>query len=187
MSAGRYGTGDRRQAVALFFRSIIILSLVLFASPALAWEATVLSVHDGDSIVVSRADNGERVKIRLSGIDAPEMPVSGRWEAQPYCKKSRDFLRAMLPVGSRVTLIDMGLDKYTRNVAAVVSLPDGRVAQEELLKAGFAWVYRQYCKGCVQWLALEQEARSARRGLWKQQNPVPPWEWRKGNRSEGTL
>lgn len=153
--------------------------LLLFTSPAMAWQGTVVSVHDGDSIVVARAENGERVRIRLSGIDAPEMPVKGRWEAQPYCKKSRDFLRAMLPIGSRVTLVDAGEDKYTRTLAAVVSLPDGRVAQEELLRAGFAWVYTQHCRDCRQWRALEAEARAKRRGLWRGDKPVPPWEWRR--------
>lgn len=164
----------------MFIRCACVVVLLFLSSPALAWQGTVVSVHDGDSITVTREENGERVRIRLSGIDAPEMPVSGRWEAQPYCKKSRDFLRAMLPTGSRVTLVDMGLDKYTRTVAAVVSLPDGRVAQEELLRAGFAWVYVKYCKDCRQWRALEAEARAKRRGLWRSENPMPPWEWRRG-------
>lgn len=75
----------------------------------------------------------------------------------------------------------MGPDKYTRTLAAAVALPDGRVAQEELLRAGLAWVYRDYCRKCVYWFNLEEEAKNAHRGLWRQNNPVPPWEWRKGN------
>ena len=85
----------------------------------------------------------------------------------------------MLPAGTKVSLVDMGLDKYKRTIAAVVSLPDGRVAQEELLKNGLAWVYRQYCKNCPQWLELEKQARQDKLGLWQQADPVPPWDWRK--------
>lgn len=74
-------------------RVLLALSiLILFASPALAWETTVISVHDGDSITVKRKSDGERVKIRLSYIDAPEMPVKGRWQAQPYCQTVTRFL-----------------------------------------------------------------------------------------------
>ncbi len=160
-------------------RLFVFFFLVLFALPAWAWEGAVVSVHDGDSITVRREEDREKVKIRLYGIDAPEMPVKGRWEAQAYCKRSRDFLRGLLPQGSRVAVMDMGFDKYTRTVAGIVSLPNGKIAQEELLRAGLVWIYPKYCPDCRQWKTLEEEARAARRGLWQQKNPVPPWEWRR--------
>ena len=47
-----------------------------------------------------------------------------------------------------------------------------------------AWVYDGHCdlKMCVQWNAMEQQARTAGRGLWKDDNPVAPWKWHAGSR-----
>ena len=47
-----------------------------------------------------------------------------------------------------------------------------------------AWVYDGHCdlKMCTQWNAMEQQARTAGRGLWKDPNPVAPWKWRAGSK-----
>lgn len=156
-----------------------ILIILALAVPGYAWDGTVYRVSDGDTVTVTRTETGERVRIRLYGIDAPE----GRgkaWEPQPYSRVATNFLKSLLPVGSRCAVMDMGYDKYERTVGAVVSLPNGTVVQEELLKAGLVWVYPKYCHDCRQWTALQEDARAAKRGLWKDGRPVPPWEWRKG-------
>lgn len=150
--------------------------LLCFALPANAWTGVVVSVHDGDTITVRRDDSEEKVRIRLHGIDAPEFPAH-TWKAQPYCKKAHTFVKAML-LNQPVAVIDMGYDKYTRTVAGIVSLPQGDVIQESLLREGLAWVYPKYCRNCDQWIEIEAEARDARKGLWRQNDPVPPWEWR---------
>ena len=49
---------------------------------------------------------------------------------------------------------------------------------KELLSAGLAWHYKQYSRD-PEMAKLEFQARSAKRGLWAEPNPVPPWEWRK--------
>ncbi len=69
------------------------------------------------------------------------------------------------------------LDRYGRTIGEV-SLPDGRVLNRELVKAGFAWWYRRYAPEDVRLEQLENEAREAGRGLWADAEPVPPWEWR---------
>ncbi len=67
-------------------------------------------------------------------------------------------------------------DRYGRTVG-VVLLQDGRSLNRELVRAGFAWMYRRYTND--QNLSdLEEEARLARRGMWVDANPLPPWEWR---------
>lgn len=167
------------------FIGFIFLLFICF--PAFGWQGKVASVHDGDSLRVVRLEDRRHIKVRLSGIDAPEMSVKGRWQAQPYCKASRDLLREILPVGSIVTIVDMGTDKYGRTLATVVSLPDGRVVQEELLRSGLAWVYRRYCKSCDYWIQLEEDARKNMRGLWRDNHPIPPWEWRKKQITRGSL
>ena len=57
-------------------------------------------------------------------------------------------------------------------------LPDGNVNQE-LVKQGWCWRYRKYAPGDTVLKELENEAREARKGLWADPQPMPPWEWRK--------
>ena len=168
-------------------RATIPLFCLALAVPALAqsvekeiWEAKILRIVDGDTAVVRRTENGKQVRIRLYGINAPEMPDL-QWKRQPYGRAAKDFLEKMLPFGSRVMVEAMGRDRYNRAVA-LISLPDGNQVQEELLRAGLAWVYPQHCTlraVCDGYRALEQEAKQAERGLWADMQPVPPWEWRK--------
>ncbi len=77
---------------------------------------------------------------------------------------------------------DLGQDRYGRTVG-VVLLPDGRSLNRELVRAGFAWMYRRYAND-QSLNDLEEEARVAGRGLWADRNPIPPWEWRTMRRRE---
>jgi hypothetical protein len=63
----------------------------------------------------------------------------------------------------------------------VCGFPDGRSLNRELVREGYAWWYKQYSKDASLGV-LEGEARAAKRGLWADQNPVPPWEWRAASR-----
>jgi len=134
--------------------------------------AIPVAVTDGDSIVVEPVEGGNRVKIRF-GIDAPE-------RKQPGGEASRGFV-SDLALFMTVDVQERGIDRYKR-ILAVVSIPYGEVLQEALLTAGMAWVYRKYCRDCGDWLALEEEARDAGRGLWASPDPMPPWEWRSEQR-----
>ena len=53
--------------------------------------------------------------------------------------------------------------------------------KEELIKEGLGWVYIRYCKLplCVEWQGLESEAKFGKRGLWREQGEIPPWEFRR--------
>jgi micrococcal nuclease len=79
-------------------------------------------------------------------------------------------------VGS-VAILQRDIDRYKRTVAEII-LPDGRNLNQELVRARLAWWYRQFAKRDSVLPALEQEARAAKRGLWSDPSPVPPWEWR---------
>ena len=61
-------------------------------------------------------------------------------------------------------------------------LPDGRNLNHEVVKAGMAWWYRRYAPDDSTLQRLKQEARQAKRGLWQDAKPVPPWEWRRERR-----
>ena len=129
-------------------------------------EGRVVRVRDGDSIVVLRGGVG--VEVRLDGIDCPEL-------AQAFGRKAKNFTSG-LAFGKSVRLSGKGKDRYGRELADVL-LPDGRSLNRELVSAGFAWWYRKYSsdRGLE---SLEQAARKARRGLWADSGPVPPWDFR---------
>jgi endonuclease YncB( thermonuclease family) len=64
---------------------------------------------------------------------------------------------------------------------------DGQDANLEQLKAGMAWFYRYYQKELTPdtrklYAQAEDKARVERVGLWRNKNPMPPWEWRRLNR-----
>jgi micrococcal nuclease len=127
----------------------------------------VVGISDGDTIKVMH--NGKAEKIRLHGIDCPE-------KAQPFGTKAKQFTSEMV-FGKTVTVHVTDTDRYGRTVADVI-VPDGRVLNRELVAAGLAWWYWQYSKDASLG-KLETEARAARRGLWADPNPVPPWCYRK--------
>jgi hypothetical protein len=58
-----------------------------------------------------------------------------------------------------------------------------RSLQESLVQAGLAWWYQRYARNDTQLAELEREARRAKRGLWADAHPVPPWDWRRGKRA----
>ncbi len=126
----------------------------------------VVGVSDGDTITVLHDGKAER--IRLHGIDCPE-------KRQAFGNRAKQFTSTLV-FGTTVTVQVMDRDRYGRTVG-VVLLPDGRSLNHELVRAGLAWMYRRYTND--QGLSdLEEEARVARRGLWADANPVPPWAWR---------
>ena len=84
------------------------------------------------------------------------------------------------PQAKEVTVQTYGHDKYGRIIGDVY-LPDGTLLNKELVKAGLAWWYCKY--SADQFLAqLEIEAREAKRGLWQDPKPIPPWVFRKWQR-----
>jgi micrococcal nuclease len=80
--------------------------------------------------------------------------------------------------GKEVILQTHGRDKSGRILADVL-LPDGTHFNRTLVKNGWCWWYRKYAPGDTVLEGLEKDARGARKGLWDDPQPVPPWEWRK--------
>ena len=109
------------------------------------------------------------VKVRLAGMDAPELD-------QAYGQQAKRALSA-LAFGNKARVESPGPDKYGRTLGTVFV---GAVnVNAELVKRGAAWVYRAY-PFPPELEGLEAQARAARRGLWAL--PVdqrcPPWDWR---------
>lgn len=82
-------------------RLLVMAALLLFPATVHAWPAIVLDVHDGDTVTVApMGDVRARMRVRLYGIDAPELEQRG--EPQP-----RDHLRSLVSPGQGVEVIPM--------------------------------------------------------------------------------
>ncbi|MDO5675388.1 MAG: thermonuclease family protein [bacterium] len=149
----------------------------LFSPLALAWQASVVSVGDGDSLKVRR--DTRVLKVRLYGIDSPELN-------QAHGRAARSVARQWLPPGRQIEVEPMYRDNYGRIVALV--WVQGRLINAELVQSGAAWVYPRFCRSqdiCRPMNALQEEARQARRGLWQEKQPEPPWQWKRRQPQQG--
>jgi micrococcal nuclease len=79
--------------------------------------------------------------------------------------------------GKEVILQTHGRDKSGDTLADVL-LPDGTHVNCTLVKNGWCWWYRKYAPGNIELERLEKNALEAKKGLWVDPQPVPPWEWR---------
>lgn len=134
-----------------------------------AISGNVAGVVDGDTVRVIGEDGGE-IKIRLYGIDAPEI-------RQKYGAESYQALEKMI-MGQNVVFLIYDVDQYGRSVG-VLKMDEINI-NEKMIAEGNAWCYSAYCKKsfCSRWKTLEAEAKIKKAGLWRYPNPTPPWEYR---------
>lgn len=150
------------------------LSGVLFAfglAQAELLTGTVTSVHDGDTITL-QTDAGNK-KIRLAGIDAPEIK-------QAFGTEARDALRQCV-LNQSVTVDTTKHDRYGRSVGKVVL--DGDDINLRQVTRGFAWVYVKYlgeltAEDRLKYQSAQEAAQQGRLGLWSQDLPKQPWLFR---------
>jgi endonuclease YncB( thermonuclease family) len=149
-------------------------------SDAEVFFAQVLNVQDGDSFSVMTSF-GRRERIRLAGIDAPELE-------QPHGEAARDALQRML-LGTRLEIQGRKRDPFGRWVGRAYRLQSGAdspkldIAREQL-RRGHAWVFTRYAKEQPAQevrddLQAQRLAQQARLGLWAQEQPQPPWDFRR--------
>ena len=160
----------------------VFLLLLACSVQAETLTGRVVGIADGDTIAVLDA-NRQQHKIRLQGIDAPE-------KAQPFGQRSKESLSRMV-FGKDVRVEYWKRDKYKRIVGMVWVQPESCPTCPMTLDAGhaqitlgMAWWYRKYAneqtpqdRGAYEF--SEQEARAKRIGLWRDPDPVPPWDWRR--------
>ncbi len=149
-----------------------------FAAPDIL-RGVVTYVDDGDTLWI-RSGVGKEFKIRLYGIDAPEVRHREK-PGQPFGRKASKALISKVR-GENVSVEVRDTDRYGRLVG-VVRL-DGRDINLEMIREGWAWAYRNYLKRpyASEYIDAEKEARAGKLGLWKQANPQPPWEFRRSLR-----
>lgn len=139
--------------------------------------ATVVSVGDGDTLRVD-LENAV-ITVRLACIDAPETTQV------PWGMLATDRLAELLPRGQIVQVRQVGRDRYGRTVAELYL--DGESINLRLVSEGVAVVYPEYLANCADtqdlYLQAEAIAQSARIGFWADDNPIMPWNFRRGSQS----
>jgi endonuclease YncB( thermonuclease family) len=146
---------------------LLLVSSPVWATDPVTITGKVVAVADGDTLTVLDVVKNPH-KIRLHGIDAPE-------KAQAFGTKAKKSL-ATLVFQKDVTVTVVDTDRYGRMVGKVKRGDlDVNLA---LVKGGWCWRYTTYDKKS-EYAAAQAEARAARRGLWADSEPIPPWEFRR--------
>ena len=143
----------------------VLAPLVTPASSEFVWLVT--KVVDGDTIWVE--GEGERLKVRLIGVDTPETvhPTKG---VECYGPESSDFAKEIL-AGTQVAIVTDAsqgeVDKYGRTLAYVF-LPEGQLFQELLVSGGYAYEYTfdEPYKYRDLLIEAEEQAQLNGAGLW---------------------
>ena len=160
-----------------FLGLVLGVALLLSAGAAAdTMSGRVVRVVDGDTLVLLVSGNRQE-RIRLAGIDCPE-------RKQAFGTRAKEAL-ARLAGGKQVTVEWDKRDRYGRIVGKVIA--DGRDVDLALVREGMCWWYRKYAHeqsdvDRVLYEDAEAKAREGRLGLWRDPDPVPPWEWRKEHR-----
>ncbi len=151
------------------FFTLILTLFGLHAADAETFTAKCKHVFDGDSFAVVREGETEETEVRLYGIDAPE-------KGQDYAKQSREKLIKLIR-NKQVRVEVQDTDTYGRSVGKVYV---GKTyVNLEMVKAGLAWYYEHHAEEAKDLKKAEAKARKDKKGLWKDDAPVNPKDWRR--------
>lgn len=127
----------------------------------------VTSVIDGNTVEMM-ADDNESYKIMLYGIDSPEL-------GQEFGEKAKKVLEKMI-LDKKVNVKIQGKDRWGNRLGII--LIDGTIdPRHELLEAGLAWTAER--EPIQELEVIKEKARDKGKGLWKEQDPTPPWIYRR--------
>lgn len=144
---------------------MLILSLIIlvFGSLSYATECLVTRIVDGDTAICGQN------RIRLAVIDAPELN-------QPYGRDAKQCLSDLI-LNQNINYNSNKKDQYGRIVARCYL--NGVDISLYMIKYGCAWAYMTTTKKLVE---AQRAAKETKIGLWEHENPIPPWQYRKGAR-----
>lgn len=164
----------------IFYSLIVALLLCTKLVAGEAIFTAVSRVIDGDTIEILKDD--EFVKVRLYGVDAPE-------RSQKYGKEATDKVIELLRPVNMITVNILDKDKYGRYIATVHTNDEDMVRVDSyggvrgdvgliLVDQGLAWHYKKYSDS-VELEAAEKYAKTNKLGIWSEEDPTPPWEFRR--------
>ena len=149
---------------------IILIALFSLSAQAEIIRGKVIKIADGDTLTLL-TDSDKKIRIRLAGIDTPE-------RKQPFGNTAKNVL-AKLVFQKEIQIEVLTKDRYGRTVGIVFL--DNQNVNYELVRKGMAWAYKRYTDDGLLY-KLEDEAKKRRIGLWADENPIAPWDWRRGKR-----
>lgn len=161
----------RRLFKLLMNHRYLLVFFVLVGSCAQSQDvftAHVTRVSDGDTVWVQPESGGHRLKLRLEGIDAPEICQAGG-------EASRAALQA-LTLHRTLEVTVRAQDDYGRGLARLTFR--GQDIGAEMVRSGQAWSYR-WRKSMGPYASEEKSARWERRGLFSQDDAQLPRDFRK--------
>lgn len=175
------------------FIALCATFLTAFAAPVFAeipphhtlLEGLVVGVNEGDRLTVNSF--GNEIPVRLYGIATPQTAKIDKFTGwykpgQPYAE---DAFRALsLKVLHQRVKIEIRSTVVSPNdrsqVAVAIVYLDGRNINLEMLNDGWAWVYKRLLNRTDyhRYSGSERLARARKNGLWVQENPQAPWEFK---------
>ena len=166
-------TNNKKTISAFIFIISTSLSVIALSSTL---DGKIIKIIDGDTVYFQANNDDGYKKLRLVGIDAPEMK-------QPFGHQSRQCL-ANLINNKHVQIITFGEDRYKRTLAKIIiEKIDINLA---MIKKGCAWFYRRYKNTLdkddqVMYDQAEIYSIENKKGLFSNQEAEAPWVWRKKN------
>jgi len=153
----------------------------IFAGGKISYVADVIDVVDGDSFCITNRISGKismraETPVKLDGVDAPEIE-------QPGGQESRDYLVALLQ-GKRISVVEI-VDRGVSKGAWVFVGDEKKSVNVLLVEEGKAWLTEPRLtsdsKAKREHMKMKdafQKAKEQKKGIWAEENPIPPWEWR---------
>ncbi len=163
----------RLLSLGILWSVLLAFSVILSVAEAETFSGKVSGVQAGNMIAVFRGDKVQTV--RLFGIACPTANAA-------TARKAREFSEESV-FGRMIEVEVVGEFKKTGQIIALARF-EGKLLNEELVRAGLAWVHPELCKQevCERWKALEAQAQAEKRGLWAGPQQAPPWQPKKAKR-----
>ena len=171
---------DNEKEITMINKISILIFLIIFTSSTLSqntfFDGYVTKIIDGDTVYFQARNYNDYKKLRLVGIDAPEIN-------QPFGLKSKQCLGNLIN-NKPVKIMLFGTDRYKRTLAKIlIEKIDINLA---MIKNGCAWFYRRYKNTLdkddqAMYDQAEIFAIENKKGLFSNQEAEAPWDWRKKN------
>ena len=153
-----------RKDITLLF--LLFSITTLFSQTTL--KAKVIGIKDGDTVVVLDSLNNQ-ITLRLAEVDCPE-------KSQPFGTKAKQFTSDQIYLKT-IKYVVTDIDRYGRSIAMIYYDTDNKYLSAEIIKAGMGWHYKRYSTS-KELALLEDNAKKNKIGLWVDNNPINPSEWR---------
>jgi len=145
----------------------LFISLTTFSQTTLT--AKVVGIKDGDTVVVLDSLNNQTT-LRLAEVDCPE-------KNQPFGTKAKQFTSDQIYLKTIKYVVTVK-DRYGRSIAMIYYDIDNKYLSAEIIKAGMGWHYKKYSTS-KELATFEDNAKKNKKGLWLDNNPINPSDWRK--------